>query len=64
MPAFPSTCDSCGADIKMVYTRNGWLPFEAYQYGVKHSCVSDHRRVDSRKVSGRDRLSLFCTIEL
>ena len=38
MPAFLLTCDSCGADIKMVQTRNGWFPYDPYSYGVRHKC--------------------------
>jgi hypothetical protein len=42
MPAFPSTCESCGSDISMVQTRNGWFPYDRYSYGVRHKCNS-HR---------------------
>src|SRR4051812_42454176 len=37
MPAYSKSRDHCGAPIKMVRTRNGWLPFEEYSYGVVHS---------------------------
>jgi hypothetical protein len=39
MPAYSKICDYCGAVIKMVRTRNGWLPFEEDNYGVSHKCV-------------------------
>ena len=38
MPAFESKCDKCGAPIKMVKTRKGWIRFELDYYGQSHRC--------------------------
>lgn len=43
MPAYSKSCDYCGETIKMVRTRNGWLPFEEHSYGSVHSCALTRR---------------------